>query len=45
MVKILVVDDSPVMRKLVTRSIRQAGYTADVVEAEDGAHALTVAED
>ena len=43
--KILVVDDSPVMRKLVTRSIRQAGYDVDVVEAEDGAHALQVTED
>ena len=42
--KILVVDDSSVMRKLVTRSIRQAGFgDADVVEAEDGAHALDVA--
>ena len=42
--KILVVDDSPVMRKLITRSIRQAGYgDATVVEAEDGAHALQVA--
>lgn len=44
--KILVVDDSPVMRKLITRSIRQAGYgDAAVVEAEDGAHALQVASD
>lgn len=44
--KILVVDDSPVMRKLIARSIRQAGYgDATVVEAEDGAHALKVAED
>lgn len=43
--KILVVDDSPVMRKLVTRSIRQAGYNADIVEAEDGLQALTVTED
>ncbi len=43
--KILVVDDSPVMRKLVIRSIRQAGYEVDIVEAEDGAHALTVVED
>lgn len=42
--KILVVDDSSVMRKLVTRSIRQAGFgDAEVVEAEDGAHALDVA--
>ncbi len=39
---ILVVDDSPIMRKLVIRSIRQAGYgDHDVVEAEDGADALT----
>lgn len=43
--KILVVDDSPVMRKLVTRSIRQAGYDVDVVEAEDGVNALQVTED
>jgi two-component system chemotaxis response regulator CheY len=42
--KILVVDDSKVMRKLVTRSIRQAGFgDAVVVEAEDGAHAVEVA--
>ncbi len=43
--KILVVDDSPVMRKLIARSIRQAGYgDAEVVEAEDGAHAIDVVE-
>lgn len=43
--KILVVDDSAVMRKLVTRSIRQAGYgDASVVEAEDGADAIEVAQ-
>ena len=43
--KILVVDDSPVMRKLIARSIRQAGYgDAEVVEAEDGAQAIDVAE-
>ena len=42
--KILVVDDSAVMRKLIARSIRQAGYgDAQLVEAEDGQHALTVA--
>lgn len=41
--KILVVDDSSVMRKLVTRSIRQAGYKdAEIVEAEDGANAIEV---
>jgi two-component system chemotaxis response regulator CheY len=33
------------MRKLVTRSIRQAGYDVDIVEAEDGANALEVTED
>ncbi len=38
---ILVVDDSPIMRKLVIRSIRQAGYgDHEVVEAGDGADAL-----
>ena len=38
---ILVVDDSSVMRKIVIRSLRQAGYgDHDVVEAEDGAQAL-----
>ena len=42
--KILVVDDSKVMRKLVTRAIRQAGFEdAEVVEAEDGQEALEVA--
>lgn len=41
--KILVVDDSAVMRKLVTRSIRQAGYDdAAIVEAEDGSDAIDV---
>lgn len=43
--KILVVDDSPVMRKLVIRSIRQAGYDVEIVQAEDGVEALTVVED
>ncbi len=38
---ILVVDDSSVMRKIVTRSIRQAGYgDHDVEQAEDGVEAL-----
>ncbi|MEM9039127.1 MAG: response regulator [Actinomycetota bacterium] len=42
--KILVVDDSSVMRKLVSRSIRQAGYPdADVIEAENGKEALDIA--
>ncbi|MGH1502404.1 MAG: response regulator [Acidimicrobiales bacterium] len=38
---ILVVDDSSVMRKIVARSIRQAGYGHhDVEQAEDGQDAL-----
>ena len=38
---ILVVDDSPIMRKLVIRSLRQAGYgDHPVMEAEDGVDAL-----
>jgi two-component system, chemotaxis family, chemotaxis protein CheY len=44
-VKILVVDDSKVMRKLVVRAIRQAGFgEAEILEAEDGAEAVEVAE-
>jgi two-component system chemotaxis response regulator CheY len=39
--KILIVDDSRVMRQIVTRSLRQAGYTGhEVVEAVDGAEGL-----
>ena len=39
--KILVVDDSKVMRMLVKRAIRHAGFgDADIVEAEDGAQAV-----
>ncbi|MCA8953756.1 MAG: response regulator [Planctomycetes bacterium] len=35
--KILIVDDSSVMRKLITRSIRQAGFEGhEIVEAENG---------
>ena len=38
---ILVVDDSSVMRKIVIRSLRQAGYGDHPVEqAEDGAEGL-----
>lgn len=40
-VKILVVDDSRVMRQILTRSLRQAGYTGhELVEAGDGAEGL-----
>ena len=39
--KILVADDSRVMRQIVVRTLRQAGYgSAEVVEAENGADAL-----
>ncbi len=43
---IMVVDDSSVMRKIVIRSIRQAGYgDYDVEQAEDGAEALAMIKD
>ena len=39
--KILIADDSRVMRQIVIRTLRQAGYDDhDIVEAEDGAVAL-----
>ena len=39
--KILVTDDSRVMRQIVIRTLRQAGYDdVDVVEAEDGVECL-----
>jgi two-component system chemotaxis response regulator CheY len=45
--KILIADDSRVMRQIVTRTLRQAGFEGhDLVEAADGRQALdmTVAE-
>jgi two-component system chemotaxis response regulator CheY len=45
--KILIADDSRVMRQIVTRTLRQAGFTGhDIVEAADGLEAFdnTVAE-
>ena len=39
--KILIVDDSRVMRQIVTRSLRQAGFAGhDLVEAGDGPEGL-----
>lgn len=39
--KILVTDDSKAMRMIVTRTLRQAGYSGhDIVEAENGRQAL-----
>ena len=41
--KILIVDDSSTMRKIVMRTLRQAGYDgAEVVEAGDGVEGLAV---
>ncbi|HEX5740875.1 MAG TPA: response regulator [Pilimelia sp.] len=38
--RILIADDSRVMRQIVTRTLRQAGFTGhDLVEAADGAQA------
>lgn len=42
--KVLVADDSRVMRQIVIRTLRQAGYDWDVVEAPDGAAALEMVE-
>lgn len=39
--KVLIVDDSSVMRKIVERALRQAGLDLDAVEAGNGAEALT----
>lgn len=41
--KILIVDDSSTMRKIVLRTLRQAGYeSAEVLEAGDGVEGLSV---
>ncbi len=42
--KILIADDSRVMRQIVTRTLRQAGFDGhDLVEAADGAEAYKMA--
>jgi two-component system chemotaxis response regulator CheY len=38
--KVLIADDSRVMRQIVVRTLRQAGYTLDICEAENGRLAL-----
>lgn len=41
MANVLIVDDSSTMRKIITRSIRQAGLTVDgIIEAGDGIEGL-----
>ena len=42
-IKVLVVDDSRVMRLIVMRTLRQTGLQADVVQAEDGQQGLAAA--
>ena len=43
--KIMIVDDSRVMRAIVTRTLRQAGYVGhEVVEATNGREALELIE-
>jgi two-component system chemotaxis response regulator CheY len=43
--KVLIIDDSNTMRKIVTRSLRQAGLEFDtILEAADGQAALEVLE-
>jgi two-component system, chemotaxis family, chemotaxis protein CheY len=43
MANVLIVDDSSTMRKIISRSLRQAGLTVDeVFEAGDGIEALNV---
>jgi len=39
-IRALIVDDSSVMRKIVERSLRQAGLNLTVIEAGNGAEAL-----
>jgi two-component system chemotaxis response regulator CheY len=44
--RVLIVDDSSVMRKIVGRSLRQAGLDVlQVLEASNGSEALTLARD
>ncbi len=40
MIRVLVADDSRVMRQIVVRTLRQAGFDWDVSEAADGLEAL-----
>jgi two-component system chemotaxis response regulator CheY len=40
MARVLVVDDSATMRKIIAKGLHQAGYPCEVVEAGDGTNAL-----
>jgi len=43
MLRVIVADDSRVMRQIVIRTLRQAGYDWEITEAADGAIALELA--
>ena len=43
MVRVLIADDSRVMRQIVARTLRQAGYDWEVTEAADGEEAFRIA--
>ena len=43
MLRVVVADDSRVMRQIVVRTLRQAGYDWDITEAVDGAEAFAIA--
>lgn len=42
--KVVIADDSRVMRQIVIRTLRQAGYSWDITEASDGAESLQLAQ-
>ena len=42
--RVLVADDSRVMRQIVIRTLRQAGYDWEITEAPNGAEALDIAQ-
>lgn len=45
MLKVVIADDSRVMRQIVIRTLRQAGYEWEITEAADGAIALEIVTD
>ncbi len=43
--RVVVADDSRVMRQIVIRTLRQAGYQWEITEAPDGAESLRLAQE
>lgn len=43
--KVVIADDSRVMRQIVIRTLRQAGYEWQITEANDGAESLQLAKE